>query len=219
MTQIPNPGRNQSKPYPQSLQPPKENGFGLAGFIVSIAGLVLCGIPSIIGVILSMIGLGKEPKGLAIAGLILGLIGLVEVAVVGFLTFSAYQVAQNAGTFFQEIAIEAQLNEHASAIGNEWESSSQIPTQSEGDELLKGQRDMIGNQIVYETDGTSFSLRSAGADGTLQTDDDITVGPFSDVESTRDLQFDPSEFDFGEGSPDMESIKELMEAAQEAQEK
>ena len=213
MSQIPQTGFDQPKPYPQTLQPPKENGFGLAGFIVSIAGLVLCGVPSIFGVVLSMIGLGKEPKGLAIAGLIIGLIGLVEVAVVGFLAFSAYQFAQNAGTFFQEIAIESQLNEHATAIGDQWESSSQIPTQSEGDELLKGQRDMIGNQIIYETDGTSFTLRSAGADGTLETDDDVTVGPFRDVESTRQLQFDESDFDFD--SSDMDSIKELIESAQE----
>jgi hypothetical protein len=214
MSQNPQPVFAQPMKTPQPLQPPKENGFGLAGFIVSIAGLLLCGIPSIFGVILSLIGLRKEPKGLAIAGLILGLLGIVELAFAGFLAISFYRVAQDAGSFFQEIAIETQLNEHASAIGDEWESNDLIPTQAEGDAMLLGKRDMIGNQIVYETDGTSFTLRSAGPDGTLETEDDVTVGPFVDVESTRQPVFD-EEFDWDASPEELESIKELMDKAKE----
>ena len=214
MSQNPEPVFAQPVEYPQPLPPPKENGFGLAGFIVSIAGLVLCGIPSVFGVILSLIGLRKEPKGLAIAGLLIGLVGLVELALAGFLAFSAYQVAQDAGTFFQQFAIEAELYEHARAIGDEWETTSRIPTQAEGEAMLLGKRDSIGNQIVYETDGTSFSLRTAGADGTLETEDDITVGPFEDVESTRQPMFD-EDFDWDASAEELQSIKDLMDAVKD----
>ena len=213
MSQTPQPKFAQPmQPYSQS--PPQENGFGLAGFIVSIAALFLCGIPSIVGVLLSLIGLRKQPQGFAIAGLILGLVGLVEIIGVGFLAFSAYQVGQqvakSAGSLLQEFPVMIQLNQEAETIGNEWERLSHVPTQAEGDELLKGKRDTMGNQLVYETDGTSFSLRTAGADGTLDTDDDITAGPFLDLESTRQLAVEGEvewDEDF-EGS----GIKEMIEA-------
>ena len=59
--------------YPPSPHhaPTESNGWGTAGFVVSIAGLFLCGIPSIIGLFLSLIGLGKNPKGFAIAGVVI----------------------------------------------------------------------------------------------------------------------------------------------------
>ena len=214
MSQNPEPIFAQPVKYPQPHSPPKENGFGLAGFIVSIAGLLLCGIPSIFAVVLSLIGLRKEPKGLAIAGLLIGLVGLAEAALAGFLAFSAYELAQDAGTFFQEFGIEVQLYEHANAIGDEWESNSRIPTQAEGEAILLGKRDSIGNQIVYETDGNSFSLRTAGADGTLDSEDDITVGPFKDVESTRRPVFN-EDFDWDASGEELQSIQDLLDAAKD----
>ena len=53
----------------------QSNGLGTAGFILSLVGLVTGGILSPIGLIISLIALGKHPKGLAIAGVIIGLIG------------------------------------------------------------------------------------------------------------------------------------------------
>lgn len=51
--------------------------MGIAGFILAIIGLIFnpIAIPSLLGVIFSAIGLGGRNKGLAIAGLILGIIG------------------------------------------------------------------------------------------------------------------------------------------------
>ncbi|MBC7834911.1 MAG: hypothetical protein H7Y88_07400 [Phycisphaerales bacterium] len=56
----------------------QENGLGLAGFIVSLIGLISCGILSPIGLIMSWIAKSREPKGLAIAGVVLGLVGSAE---------------------------------------------------------------------------------------------------------------------------------------------
>ena len=56
----------------------KKNGLAIAGFVCSICGFVTCGISSIIGFILSIIGLTKSKeyngngKGLSIAGIIIG---------------------------------------------------------------------------------------------------------------------------------------------------
>lgn len=55
--------------------PPAENGVGLAGFIVSLVGFLTCGCISPLGLFLSLIGACFAPRGFAIAGIVLGLIG------------------------------------------------------------------------------------------------------------------------------------------------
>lgn len=60
----------------------KSNGLGTAGFITSLLGLLLSWVPIlgwilwIVGALLSLIGVFKSPRGLAITGLILSLITL-----------------------------------------------------------------------------------------------------------------------------------------------
>ena len=60
----------------------KSNGLGTAGFISSLLGLLLSWVPVLgwilwlVGALLSLIGVFKSPRGLAITGLILSLITL-----------------------------------------------------------------------------------------------------------------------------------------------
>lgn len=188
---------------PYDPSPKKENTLGLIGFIVSLVGLILCGIPSLIGLILSAIGLKKEPRGLAIAGVIIGLLGLVLLAVTSVTVYRSYiSVTQG----FTLIFAEAQLEQAAVEIGLAWEEKERIPTQEEGDEMLSGRNDMMNNSLVYQTDGTSFSIRSAGADGILETEDDIVVGPFEDPQTAIDLEQNLA--DFGTDFEDLESDSE-----------
>ncbi len=59
------------------------NGTGVAGFVLAILGIFLGWIPVLgwilwfLGLILSFIGVFKKPNGLAIAGLIISLIGIL----------------------------------------------------------------------------------------------------------------------------------------------
>lgn len=58
------------------------NGVAMAGFVCSLMGLISCGLLSPVGLILSMMGMGKQAnKGLAIAGLVMGIIGSIWVIV------------------------------------------------------------------------------------------------------------------------------------------
>ncbi len=74
------------------IQQKKEanNGIGIAGFVLSILALVLSCVPFlnfilwILGLIFSIIGLSKEPKGFATAGLVISLLGLI-ILVLAFL--------------------------------------------------------------------------------------------------------------------------------------
>lgn len=60
----------------------KSNGLGTAGFITSLLGLLLSWVPVLgwilwlVGALLSLIGVFKSPRGLAITGIILSLITL-----------------------------------------------------------------------------------------------------------------------------------------------
>lgn len=72
------------------------NGTGVAGFVLSLGGLLTCGILCPIGLVVSLIGLKNEPKGMAIAGSIIGgmgsLVGLVVVLLVIAPAFGLFAV-------------------------------------------------------------------------------------------------------------------------------
>ncbi|MFG0256638.1 MAG: DUF4190 domain-containing protein [Phycisphaerales bacterium JB043] len=57
---------------------PSQNNIGITGFVVSLLGIFTLGILSPIGFIISMMGLTRAPRGFAIAGVIIGLIGSIE---------------------------------------------------------------------------------------------------------------------------------------------
>lgn len=80
----------QPQPQPQQIiinqqapVVPQKNGLGVAGFVLALLGLIFCWVPVlnwilwILGLIFSIIGMFKRPKGLAIAGLVISCIGLI----------------------------------------------------------------------------------------------------------------------------------------------
>ena len=79
--------------YNAAVPAKQSNGMAIGGFVCSLIGFLLCcgGIVSIVGLVLSIIGLNKSKqlngagKGLAIAGIIIGAIGVICGIVVGIL--------------------------------------------------------------------------------------------------------------------------------------
>lgn len=63
----------------------KSNGVGTAGFVLSLVALFLGSVPFIgwilwlLGIIFSFAGIFKQPRGLAIAGLVISLIGIIVI--------------------------------------------------------------------------------------------------------------------------------------------
>lgn len=61
----------------------KTNGIGTAGFVLALIAIFLGWVPVLgwilwlLGLIFSIVGIFKEPKGFAIAGLVLSLIGII----------------------------------------------------------------------------------------------------------------------------------------------
>lgn len=61
----------------------KSNGVGTAGFILALVAVFLGWVPVLgwilwlLGLIFSFVGVFKQPRGLAIAGLVISLIGII----------------------------------------------------------------------------------------------------------------------------------------------
>jgi len=79
----------------------QSNGLGIAGFVLALLAVFLGWVPVLgwilwfLGLLLSFIGMFKYPRGFAIAGLIISLIGIILLLVV----FGAL-AAGFAGMFF-----------------------------------------------------------------------------------------------------------------------
>ncbi len=81
----PNEMRNDNQGQTIIVNQPKNesNGTGTAGFVLALIALFLGWIPILgwilwlLGLILSFVGIFKKPKGLAIAGLVISLIGII----------------------------------------------------------------------------------------------------------------------------------------------
>lgn len=65
----------------------KSNGMGTAGFVLALLAFIFCWVPIldfilwILGVIFSILGVFKMPRGLAIAGLVISFIGIIVLLV------------------------------------------------------------------------------------------------------------------------------------------
>jgi hypothetical protein len=70
------------------VQEKKSNGVGTAGFVLALIAIFFSWVPVlgwilwVLGLILSFVGVFKKPKGLAIAGLVISLIGLILIIAV-----------------------------------------------------------------------------------------------------------------------------------------
>lgn len=84
----PPPGYGSPPGYqPYGFQPtgqqPSTSGMAIASLVCSLAGLLICGVPAVLGVIFGFVGLSqtkngaRNGRGLAIAGLVVGIIAVL----------------------------------------------------------------------------------------------------------------------------------------------
>ena len=153
-------------PYAAGGAAPQKNTVGLVGFILSLIGLLTCCafIFSIAGTIVSAVGLGKKPRGFAVAGLIIGIVGCILGALSLLLLIPAYQ------TFQGPLVGVMKVTEYAS-------QNRALPDEAEFQRLISGTT-LDGANFRYRKDSDrSATLLLPGFDGVFDTDDDISV-PF-----------------------------------------
>ena len=98
----------QAAPYPPYVMVPmrESNGLGVAGFFIALIGLAIpTGIVALLGLLISLVALGRPPRGFAAIGVLMGLIGTVVwmvitgVAVLGALAVGVVAVLGGAAVF------------------------------------------------------------------------------------------------------------------------
>jgi len=153
----------------------ESNTLGTAGFVTSLVGWVTCGVLCPIGLVLSAIALFKRPRGMAIAGTIIGALGtafVAFIATVGIGTVAAmFGFASLIGVAMEQ---QATLTQASSEVRTFYQAEGRMPSDSEFDAL------MMAEGIDYEgtaprlisTDGTDFTVALPGSDGQFGTDDD-----------------------------------------------
>lgn len=183
-----NEGQVRQGPPPPPPRPVKDgNTPGLVGFILSLLGLVSCGLLAPIGLIVSLFGLGKEPKGFAIAGVVLGAVGSCG-GILSWILFLPVMLGVLAaigmgGVFFAmaggqiEAQIEMDMIDQAIVAYEEERGALPLSLDDIAPDLPSSEflTDHWGNRYVYtiNEDGQTYTLQSKGPDGQLGTADDI----------------------------------------------
>jgi len=170
---------------PQPVYVDRTNGLAIAGLVLSVLGLFVSGILSPIGLILSLIALGKPVgKGVAWAGIIVGVLGLCGWAIAWIIGGVALLAAVLAvfGVLLlsqrEQLELTADMGTIAVQVEQYKESHDDIPPASlEVLGLGRSTRlDPWGTEYRYvlniEAAG-GFDIISNGPDGSPETEDDV----------------------------------------------
>jgi len=143
---------------------PESNPLGIVGFILSI----LC-ITSPLGLLISIIAIFKRPRGFAIAGTILGLLGsLVITAVVVFALVAGPVMFPVFGLSIDMARMRQQFEEYA--------ANNQSPPDSLA-AIGWTDTDPWDNDYIYTFDleAQTWTIRSMGPDGVAENEDDFVI--------------------------------------------
>lgn len=157
-----------------SHEAPPTNGLGLAGFIVSLVGMVVTlGFLCPIGILLSVIALFKAPRGFAIAGTVIGFIGSGMAVMVVFLAIYTVSAAK---TGMASMMVYTDLNSATYPIEDHYTDKSALPDDAAGNALLSGYYDSWGQAITYQKNSeTAYTLTSSGPDMIAGNTDDVAM--------------------------------------------
>ncbi len=170
------------------------NGLGLAGFLLSLVGFLSCGLLSPVGLILSLVALGRQPRGFAVAGVVLGLIGscgiIIGLILILFLPLLLVGILATAG-------VGAAIS---SALGPDFEIRIDTLAIREGINQIVQDGDPIPSDVdqltdlpeflrrdpwdrpysIYEIPSNEFIIVSYGEDAVFGTSDDWFLRSTSD---------------------------------------
>ncbi len=186
--------------YPQHqpyiMVPIRErNGLGVVGFLIALVGLVIpTGIVALLGLLISLVALGRAPRLFAGMGVITGLFGtviwlaLMILAVFGVLAAGAVAVVFAAGAFIltqpEIVEVTSDMLNTTLVVAEYEKEHEELP----GDVSALGlgvstQTDPWGNAYQYKLVDAEpgFDIVSSGGDGEFGTDDDMALSRLDEV--------------------------------------
>ena len=183
----------QFPPHAQYVMVPvrERNGLGVVGFLIALVGLFIpTGIVAILGLLISLVALGRAPRGFAAVGVVTGFVGtifwlvLTSVALLGALVAGLGFVVFAAAAFIliqpELIEVSSDLINMTLALVEYEEDEGTLP----GDIAVLGLSvstlsDPWGNPISWTYDDpdrpTTITVTSDGPDGEPDTEDDVQI--------------------------------------------
>lgn len=165
--------------------PAPTNALGVAGFVCSLVGLVFTGgLLCPIGLVLSLVALGRPPRGFAWAGLILGLLGTcgwgLLIIFAGGMILAALGLAAVVISLSEteRVEITSDMANMVIAIKSYEQENRYLPATLDDLPLKSSTRlDPWGRRYDYhlQEDEPGFDIVSAGEDGAPGTDDDVRL--------------------------------------------
>ncbi|MCA9311125.1 MAG: DUF4190 domain-containing protein [Phycisphaerales bacterium] len=143
----------------------QSNTLGMVGFI-----LAFCLSP--IGLVLSAIALRKQPRGFAIGGVIVGLLGTIAWVAFGIMIGFGALIGIKVGEGMMDYQLISNALE--ADLGNNGEYPADLSALAVDSSALM---DPWGTEWRYEKTSTGYTLTSACRDGAFDTDDDIVLRP------------------------------------------
>ena len=182
---------------PYVMVPGREsNGLGVAGFFISLIGLFIpTGIVALLGLLISLVALGRQPRGFAGLGVLIGLFGTVVwlavmvVAVLGAATVGVGILICGAAAFIltqpETIEVTSDMINVTLAVAEYKEEHQSLPADLSGLGLeLTTLTDPWGKPYSYtlaEGEDAGFDVISGGLDRQLGTDDDLALSRLKEV--------------------------------------
>ena len=186
--------------YPQHqpyiMVPIRErNGLGVVGFLIALVGLVIpTGVVALLGLLISLVALGRAPRAFAGLGVIIGLFGtaiwlaLMVLAVFGVLAAGAVAVVFAAGAFIltqpEIIEVTSDMLNTTIVVAEYEKENDELPEDVSALGLgVSTQTDPWGNAYQYMLVDVEpgFDIVSSGGDGEFGTDDDMALSRLDEV--------------------------------------
>jgi len=169
---------------PPRFQRRRYNWWGFNGLLLSIAGLMTCGLLAPLSLLISLIGLRRSPRGAALTGTLISLagLGLIVSMVIGGLTENARRqsridrIRQSRQVAEQVDQCRALLNEATDDLADyRNEHNGVLPSAIDGNVLIIKYVDPWEMELRYEELAEGGLVRSAGPDRQFDTPDDVTA--------------------------------------------
>ncbi len=174
----------------------ESNGLGVAGFFISLIGLFIpTGIVALLGLLISLVALGRQPRGFAGLGVLIGLFGTVVwlavmvFAVLGAATLGVGILICGAAAFIltqpETIEVTSDMINVTLAVAEYKKENDSLPRDLDGLRLaVTTLTDPWGQPYRYQLveDGDrGFDVISGGLDQQLGTDDDLALSRLDEV--------------------------------------
>ncbi len=203
-----------SAPYPQYVMVPMKegNGLGVAGFFIAAIGLLIpTGLVALLGLLVSLVALGKAPRGFAGMGVLVGLVGTaIWMAITGIAIVAALAIGVGAVLFTSAafVLMQPEIIEVTSDMVNV--TIAAVEYEDKNGELPEGldslalsvsmTTDPWGNPyryVITTDDELGFDVVSSGSDGIMGTDDDMALSKIEEVWQDAFQNFEGKLEEFG----------------------